>query len=130
MAQRRNTHQRELVKEAVGALGVHPTAAQVYEYVHCRDKKVSLATVYRNLNLLAEEGDILAIETSAGRHYDYRTDDHEHMVCVQCGAMMDVTVPYDASLDQAASEATGFAAVRHRIFFEGVCPDCARSAEG
>lgn len=126
MAQRRKTHQRELVREAVSALHTHPTAAQVYEYVHMRNDKVSLATVYRNLNLLVEEGDILAIDTTAGRHFDHRTDNHGHLVCRVCGAMMDVAVPCKPTIDDEVSKLTGYSDVCHRILFEGICPNCAR----
>lgn len=129
MAQRRRTHQRELVREAVTALDMHPTASQVYDYVHGIDERISLATVYRNLNLLAEEGDILAIETATGRHYDYRTDDHWHLVCTECGTMVDVVLPYDESVDADIGTMTGFDRVHHHMVFEGICPDCARSIE-
>lgn len=129
MTQRRNTHQRALVYEAVAELvGTHPTAAQVYDYVHERDPKVSLATVYRNLNLLADEGAILAIETAEGRHYDHRTDDHGHVVCARCGAMEDIALPEDEGLDRTVERLSGYAGVHHRTVYEGLCPACAKAA--
>lgn len=131
---RRHTRQRELVFEAVRALvGTHPSAAQVFDYVHERDARVSLATVYRNLDLLAAEGQILAIDTPHGCRYDARTDDHRHVLCVVCGKMEDVTLPYDKSLDAAIEKASGYAAVSHHTVYEGVCPACAatgHTAEG
>ena len=70
MVLRRNTHQRELVLNAVKSLHNHPNANQVFEYVHERDPKVSMGTVYRNLNLLAESGEILSVQAPGGNHYD------------------------------------------------------------
>ena len=64
MVQRRNSRQRELVLDAVQCLKCHPTANQVYAYVHEKDDHVSMGTVYRNLNLLAEAGIIRAAITT------------------------------------------------------------------
>ena len=129
MVQRRNTHQRQLVLDAVKSLGCHPTASEVYQYVHQMDEKVSLGTVYRNLNLLAESGDILAVKSPDGCHYDQRTDDHPHVVCVCCGAMADAMIPADSATDAQVAGLTGFADVSHYTVFEGICPSCQASEQ-
>ncbi|MGI6032880.1 MAG: Fur family transcriptional regulator [Coriobacteriales bacterium] len=125
MTQRRHTRQRQMVYDAVQELsGCHPTANEVYAQVHQYDGKVSLGTVYRNLKLLADSGDILAINYAGGCHFDQRTDAHPHIVCVKCGSMDDAMVEDDLGTDAKVAEATGYSAVTHSIVYEGVCPDC------
>ena len=89
MVKRRSTRQRQIVLDAVRGLDCHPTAAQVYERVHAQDKKISMGTVYRNLNLLAEDGSILVVKTGDGCRYDHRVEGHGHIVCSVCGAVDD-----------------------------------------
>ena len=124
MVQRRNSRQRELVLDAVQCLKCHPTANQVYAYVHEKDDHVSMGTVYRNLNLLAEAGIIRAVQAPGGNHSDFRTDDHNHVVCVKCGAMADADIAYDKGLDARVSACSGYDVKSHFTVFEGVCPSC------
>lgn len=124
MTPRRNTRQRQIVFDAVQALHCHPTASQVYEHVHAHDEKISLGTVYRNLNLLAEDGSILAVKTGDGCHYDFRIDNHCHIICNTCGSVCDAEVPYDDNLDACVSSMTGYRVHSHNTVFEGVCPQC------
>ena len=124
MVARRNTRQRELVMDAVRSLANHPTANEVYEYVHARDEHVSMGTVYRNLNLLAESGDILSVQAPAGCHYDFRNAKHAHVVCTQCGRMDDAMFEYDADADRRAEADSGYKVAGHCLVFEGICPVC------
>lgn len=124
MAGRRNTRQRELVLQTVRSLRNHPTANQIYECVHAQDEHVSLGTVYRNLNLLAESGEILSIQTAAGNHYDFNVSDHSHVVCTSCGAMVDAFDASHSALDARAEEVSGYKISGHYLVFEGVCPAC------
>ena len=64
--QRRNTRQRKLVLDAVRQSYNHPTADEIYNVVRAQDDKISRGTVYRNLNLLADAGEILSIKTPGG----------------------------------------------------------------
>ena len=64
--QRRNTRQRKLVLDAVRQSYNHPTADEIYNAVRAQDDKISRGTVYRNLNLLADAGEILSIKTPGG----------------------------------------------------------------
>lgn len=125
MVQRRNTHQRQLVFDAVQALaGCHPTASEIYQHVHSEDERVSLGTVYRNLNLLSDEGKILAVKAPDGFHYDWRTDAHSHVVCVACGSMKDTILPYESELDEQLEKASGYKIQSHYTVFEGLCAHC------
>lgn len=124
--QRRNTRQRQLVLDAVLSRCDHPTADDIYSDVHGRDERISRGTVYRNLNLLVEAGMITAVRVPGGSRFDKRVDCHAHLVCSECGAVMDAPVPYDASLDAGAEHETGFLHIKHATVFYGICPACQR----
>ena len=104
--QRRNTRQRKLVLDAVRQSYNHPTADEIYNAVRAQDDKISRGTVYRNLNLLADAGEILSIKTPGGSR------------------VIDVPLPFDAQLDAKASEQIGWHVTSHYTIFEGLCPDC------
>lgn len=123
--QRRNTHQRKLVLDAVLASSSHPTADEVYTAVRELDPKVSRGTVYRNLNLLSEEGAILHIKTPGGSRFDKTVEPHAHLSCTSCGRVVDAGAPYAADLDGAVEGcAAGWRVLGHYTIFEGICPDC------
>lgn len=122
--QRRNTKQRALVLDIVRAHGDHPTADDIYQDVHERDSKVSRGTVYRNLNLLEETGEIISIEVPGGNRFDRRCDPHAHVICTVCGRVCDAMTEYDPALNEQAAEQTGYAIDRHEMLFYGVCPTC------
>ena len=124
MVERRNTRQRQMILDCVRGRCDHPTADQVYAAVHELDEHVSRGTVYRNLHLLADTGDILAVRVPGGERFDLRTDEHAHMLCTSCGQVVDVAVPTDTSLDERVSRETGYAVRAHYTVFEGICPAC------
>lgn len=121
---RRNTRQRTLVLEAVRNRRDHPTAEDIYLDVRAHDDRVSRATVYRNLRFLEGEHAITCVKAPGGDRFDLRLDDHAHVVCTECGAVVDATVPYDRDADDAVATGTGYAIATHRTIFEGICPAC------
>lgn len=129
---KRNTVQRALVLDAVQSLHTHPTSADVYEVVHAANPSVSRATVYRNLAVLAAEGQILHVQVPHGAdHYDFRTDAHYHAVCRECGAVYDVDValPAESELAARVSDAHGFSVEGCSLVFTGLCEHCAAKAQ-
>lgn len=121
----RNTIQRALVLEAVRSLRNHPTSADVYEAVRQRHPRISRATVYRNLALLAERGEVLRVELPNGAdRYDFFSQPHYHAKCRSCGRVFDVDMPYHADIADEVADAHGFAIEGHQITFTGLCPDC------
>ena len=122
--ERRNTRQRQLVLDAVRELDDHPTADEVYLRVREKDGHVSRGTVYRNLNLLADAGEILSIKTPGGSRFDRTIEPHAHVICTSCSRVIDVPLPFDAQLDTKASEQIGWHVMSHYTIFEGLCPDC------
>lgn len=121
---RRDTKQRGLVLQAVQSRCDHPTAEQIYEDVHTVNPRVSHGTVYRNLNCLSEAGLICHVRVPGADRYDLRTDLHYHMFCVKCKKVVDAPHPYKAELDTETMQKSGFDIVRHRLVFEGICPEC------
>ncbi len=122
--QRRNTKQRALVLDAVRSRCDHPTAEDIFQDVQRIDDHISRATVYRNLRLLEQTHAITRVKTPGGDRFDLRLDAHAHALCTECGAVVDVDLPYDEAADSAAAASTGFASVAHSTLFEGVCPAC------
>ena len=124
----RNTRQRALVLEAVRSLHNHPTSADVYEAVCEKHPSISRATVYRNLNVLTEQGEVLHIPVAGGAdRYDFRCDCHYHAICRECGVVYDVEMPSEGLLS-SVRDTHGFQIEGFDIIFTGLCPDCADKA--
>ena len=124
----RNTRQRALVLEAVRSLHNHPTSADVYDAVREKHPSISRATVYRNLNVLTEQGEVLHIPVAGGAdRYDFRCDCHYHAICRECGVVYDVEMPSEDLLS-SVRDTHGFLIEGFDIIFTGLCPDCADGA--
>ncbi|MBN2563605.1 MAG: transcriptional repressor [Phycisphaerae bacterium] len=121
----RNTRQRRVVLEELQQLSCHPTAAELYEVARARLPKISLGTVYRNLELLAQNGVIQKLQISgAEARFDGNPDRHYHAQCIHCGRVADVhDLPKDFVKGEVRSLA-GYDIVGFRLDFLGVCPDC------
>ncbi|MEG0015917.1 MAG: transcriptional repressor [Gordonibacter sp.] len=128
-ASTRNTIQRALVLEAVRSLHNHPTSADVYDVVRGKHPNISRATVYRNLGVLSERGEVLRVEVPNGAdRYDFFNDPHYHAKCRVCGQIFDVDMPYCADLVSQVSDTHGFKIEGHEIIFDGVCVGCQASS--
>ena len=128
MKQQRNTRQRRMVLDAVRSRRDHPSADEIYLDIREKDDRISRGTVYRNLNVLAEAGEILHVKVPSADRYDLRADRHYHMFCTGCGAVYDAPLDYCEEYDRRVGEETGFNIERHRMIFEGLCPQCRKSA--
>lgn len=122
---RRLTKQRQMILDAVRSRCDHPSADQIYDQVHAVDPNISLGTVYRNLAVLAETGEIMAIKLPGADRFDLNTEGHSHFVCEKCGKFFDIPVAYDSKLDIKAA-AGGFIVHSHQTIFKGICPECAK----
>ena len=122
---RRNTPQRRVILEELCAAHTHPTAAELYDRVRRRLPRVSLGTVYRNLEVLHQDGVIRKLEFAGGEtRFDGDLGDHYHVRCTACGHIADVYgLPADQRPAQPA-ELAGFKVESHRLEDFGLCPDC------
>ncbi|MDR7491973.1 MAG: transcriptional repressor [Armatimonadota bacterium] len=121
----RLTAPRRAILAAVRASDAHPSAEAVHAVVRRQLPRVSLATVYRNLRLLARAGLIRELPASPWLRFDGRLDRHHHFTCARCGRLYDVDEPADPRLDARVAARTGFRVAYHRIEFVGVCRRCA-----
>ena len=122
--QMRDTKQRRLVYDAVMNRCDHPNADDIYMDVYAKDNKISKATVYRNLKVLSETGDILHVKVPGADRYDSMLDNHYHIICTVCGTVIDSPIDYNYESDSFVEGKTGFKINRHRTVFEGICPEC------
>ena len=121
---RRNTIQRDLVLQAVKGLANHPTPEQVYTRVSARFPGISKSTVYRNLNILCDNGALLRIPVpNAAEHVDHNVDPHYHGVCRECGQIFDILMP-KADFIANLPESGDFTVEDLQIIFTGICATC------
>lgn len=125
----RLTPQRRAILKALIGNQNHPSVEELYQSVRPQYPQLSLATVYNLVNLLKERGDIIEVKQGdAEAHYDgFATDPHPHLICIKCGAIMDVEL-FDAEwfvdIEQEVVQETGYHIIDHTISFLGVCPGC------
>lgn len=122
---RRNTRQRQVILEELRKLTSHPTAGELYQIVRERLPRISLGTVYRNLELLTSNGAIQKLQISGTvARFDGNPARHNHIQCTECGRLGDLhDIPADP-LAGAYSEVAGWEIAGYRIEFIGVCPEC------
>lgn len=126
---KRNTIQRTLVLDAVKRVKGHATADEVYHIIVREYPNISKVTVYRNLNQLAESGEILKIEVPGGAdRFDAECHKHYHARCLQCGRVFDVDMEYVEDLGRMVTDTYGFTIVGYDLMFKGFCPDCKKEA--
>ncbi|MDO5156507.1 MAG: transcriptional repressor [Eubacteriales bacterium] len=123
--ERRHTIQKELVLNAVRKLKSHVTADEVYQYILNEHPSVGKGTVYRNLNILAEEGEIRKIAIPNGPdHFDFTLHEHYHVRCMHCGNVSDVDMDVIPNLKKKIHDTHGVEFLDYDILFRGICPEC------
>ena len=121
----RMTRQREVILEELRKVNSHPSADEVYEMVRKRLPRISLGTVYRNLEILSESGDIQKLDSGCSlKRFDGNPSEHWHIRCIRCDRIVDAPMAPGFKLDLEQINATGFEIVGHRLEFLGVCPQC------
>lgn len=127
---KRYSKNREAILDCLRRTKTHPTAEWVYEQLKPDCPSISLATVYRNLIALQEEGVICSVGISGGKeHFDSDTVPHAHAVCVVCGRIIDLPgIELPEALAAAVRSASDFS-ISGSVQFPGICPDCRRNKE-
>lgn len=126
MTGKRYSRQRELIYQHLMTTDEHPTAEMIYNGLKPENPSLSLGTVYRNLNLLADEGIITRMPFPVER-YDANVEPHPHFRCRACGGVYDLEgILYDGRLDEAAAQCSGHQVERHELVFSGTCVHCTK----
>ena len=119
------TAQRQVILEEIKKTDTHPTADEVYQMVRERLPRISLGTVYRNLKILQETGDISELNLSGTvTRYEGSQVNHYHFRCERCGRVFDLDEPVNHDLDNRVAQRTGFTVSYHQLEFRGICNDC------
>ena len=127
----RMTRQRRVILEELAKVSTHPTADEVHRMVRRRLPRVSLGTVYRNLEILSGRGMILKLDgVGSQRRYDGDTKDHLHVRCLGCGRVDDLPVGPCADIEKKVRAGTDYEIVGYSLNFIGYCPRCARRRRG
>lgn len=119
------TEQRAIVFDYLQTVAHHPTAEEVFLAVKAKLPKISLATVYKNLEALVESG--VASKWTYGdgsARYDKRTDHHYHLRCLKCGRMWDIEPTEVSDMLDRMRPQRGFQVTDYRLEIVGFCRDC------
>jgi Fur family transcriptional regulator, peroxide stress response regulator len=121
----KETKQRELILLILKGTKSHPNADWIYEEARTKMPQISKSTVYRNLGILVERGDIEALNLDGTvTRYEIKQKNHYHFRCEQCGIVYDLKDPIKKYLDRKVEENTGFQVKYHQLEFRGLCKDC------
>ena len=119
------SRQREMIKSFLMTRKDHPTADTVYMNVRQEFPNISLGTVYRNLTLLADIGEIQRIRVGDGvDHFDADISPHNHFICTQCNSVIDLDMPSIDSINEVAGQNFDGKITGHITYFYGSCPKC------
>lgn len=119
------SRQRESIRSYLAETKDHPTADMVYQNIRKIYPNISLGTVYRNLNLLAETGEIIKLTCGDGiDHFDADTSQHYHFICTSCKRVIDLDMDSINHINTIASSNFPGSIEGSITYFYGKCPDC------
>ncbi|MFC0014226.1 MULTISPECIES: peroxide-responsive transcriptional repressor PerR [Allobacillus] len=126
----RITPQRHAVLEYLMQSMKHPTADEIYKALEDKFPNMSVATVYNNLRVFLDIGLVreLTYGDSSSR-FDCNTSDHYHIICDECGKIVDFHYPSLNEVEQLAEQVTGFDVSNHRLEVYGTCENCQQMAK-
>lgn len=123
----RMTRQRAAVRDALDERPDFTSAQQLYTILKSAGTSVGLATVYRTLQSLAEEGEVDVLRTEDGENLYRRcarTEHHHHLVCRVCGRTVEIDGPTVETWATHVGESHGFTGIEHTIELFGTCAEC------
>jgi Fur family ferric uptake transcriptional regulator len=125
------TRQRGVILEELRKVNSHPTADEVYEIARRRLPRISLGTVYRNLEILSECGMIGKLEVGGTqKRFDGNVKKHCHVRCARCGCIGDVPLEPFTGIENAVRRVSDYEIIGSRLEFIGICPGCKEEAQG
>jgi Fe2+ or Zn2+ uptake regulation protein len=121
----RQSKQRNMILDLIRSTDTHPTADWLYSQLKSKIPSLSLGTVYRNLNILSENGQIQKIASgSTFDRFEGNTAPHYHLICENCGKVEDFQMEGYQEINDKANRNTNFKVDRHCIEFFGICAEC------
>ena len=121
----RMTPQRQVILEELRRVRSHPSADEIYAMVRRRLPRISLGTVYRNLEMLSELGEIQKLEAGGAlKRFDGNPENHYHIRCTCCGRVVDAPFDVMERLEERLETTNGYLVFGHRLEFQGICPEC------
>lgn len=121
----RYSRQREAIKNYLLSTTLHPTAEMVYNNIKKELPNISLGTVYRNLNFLADHNEALRLNCGDGYvHFDGYTSPHNHFFCRECKSLSDIEMDSIQHIDKIANAGFNGIIEGHTVIFYGICHKC------
>jgi len=119
------THQREIILKELQESGLHLTADELYDRVKKILPRISLATVYRNLEILTQAGMIAKREVSGRqKRFDSDVGDHDHIFCIQCHRLDNLELSREEIGALPTTPIKGYEVIGYRLEFIGICKEC------
>lgn len=119
--------QREALLTLLRSTRSHPSADWLYENLREEFPNISLGTVYRNLAVLADNGEIIKIRTSSNKeHFDGFVHKHHHFVCRGCDKIMDVSIDGIENAEKQAAQKLQATVEDSSLVFYGLCRECSK----
>lgn len=124
----KTSKQRNMIIDYMKCINTHVSAETIYAHLNVGDIKISLATIYRNLNILSEMKEIKKIALPDGYVYDKTCKPHYHFYCRECNTLYDLSSAYDQNFDLIADNESMVGSVDgHELTFKGICKNCIKS---
>jgi Fur family peroxide stress response transcriptional regulator len=124
----RFTPQRMAIVQAILERRDHPSAEEVYRHVSAAFPMISLATVYKTLEVLKDLGEVVELPVEGRTHYDGNPRPHVHLICERCHSVMDWSEEVAFPIPEEAIAASGFRPHHYHLEVHGLCPRCAGEA--
>ncbi len=123
---RKYSRKREAILQAIYQSKSHPTAETVYNELKPVFPDLSLGTVYRNISLFKDSGELVSVGVVNGHErFDGKVTPHPHFICDKCGRVDDIETSFDVSrLDSDVETELGCLVTQHHLVFHGLCADC------
>jgi Fur family ferric uptake transcriptional regulator len=123
------TKQRQVILEELKKVMTHPTADEIYQMVRERLPRISLGTVYRNLEIMSEAGLIQKLDLAGSQmRFDAETKNHYHIRCRKCGQIENAPGDPIVDIEDLVGDIEDYVIESHRLEFTGLCGKC-REAE-
>ena len=119
-----------VILEELRSKNNHPSADELYERVRKKLPRISLGTIYRNLEVLSQLGEIQKLNLSGSlKRYDGTPSKHYHIRCIRCDRVDDAPIAPLNQIEDELYQATVFEIIGHNLEFTGLCPACTKEAQ-